>query len=530
MRKFVFVFFILIFSFEPKAQNITWASDIACIIYSHCGNCHNGENSISQISLMSYQDVFSRRLTVELYTHVGKMPPSLPNYKYGHIAGSKKLSDNEIALIREWAVNDALRGDSTLEPAPPVYTKPVSRIIAPDISIKIPDFIVPDSAGHFRKCFVLTAPFNTIKSIKEIEVIPVNMAAVHAVYLFADTSETSMILDAGETGNGYTHFFGTGSNTAKPLYGWVPGSKIFSLPDGLSLKIDSGSRIIVQLEFAEGAGGLLDSTRINIKFNVGSTGRQADVLALLSHSQNLLNGPFIIPIDSIRVFREQFQVIQNLTLLGISPNLHFFCTNLNVFAVLPAKDTIGLLHIPDWDPVWTEGTWYFKKPLYLPAGSTLHAMATFNNTSINMHDPEDTISIINAGTGIKDEEMIFYFTCLPYLTNDEAIILDTASHPKHHLDCEPRHILTGNDNGYANDIKLSLYPNPVKERLNILINPKDVFKPYQLQIINILGSEILKQQIDKPEFELNSSTFQSGLYFIRIIYEDKLLIRKIIFD
>ncbi len=133
MKKFIFVTFIVLFSFISRAQNITWASDIACIIYSHCGTCHGSENSISQIPLMSYQDVFNRRLAVELYTHVGKMPPSLPDNKFSHIAGSKSLSENEIALIREWALNDALRGDSSLEPAPPVFTKPVGSMINPDI-------------------------------------------------------------------------------------------------------------------------------------------------------------------------------------------------------------------------------------------------------------------------------------------------------------------------------------------------------------------------------------------------------------
>ncbi|MDP1728517.1 MAG: T9SS type A sorting domain-containing protein [Bacteroidota bacterium] len=530
MRKFVFACFIILFSIITKAQNITWATDIACIIYSHCGTCHNSENSISQISLMSYQEVFNRRLAVELYTYTGKMPPSLPDNKYSHIAGNKRLNENEIALIREWAFNDALRGDSTLEPAPPVITASACKLTTPDISIKIPDFIVPDSANHFRKCFVLTSPFTSVKNIKAIEVIPGNVAAVHAVYLYADTSDTSVILDAGEPGNGYTHFFGTGSNSAKPLYGWVPGSKILSFPEGLSLKIDRGSRIIVQLEYAEKAGGLLDSTRINIKFDEDTSSRQADVLALLSHQQNLLNGPFVIPIDSIRIFKERYQINQNLTLLGLTPNLHHFCTEMKVFAVRPGNDTIGLLHIADWDPVWTEGTYYFQKPVHLPAGSWLYAIASFNNTANNLHEPDDTLSVIYGGTGIKDEEMIFNFTCLPYLANDEAIILDTSSHLKHHLDCKPLHVITQVKNVIADTVNMDVYPNPGKDVLNIVITSKNIFTPYQLQIISLQGSEILNQQIDSPKFELNISAYQNGLYFIRIFYEDHLITRKIIFE
>ncbi len=86
---------------------------------------------------MSYQDVFDNRLAVEIYTNTRIMPPSLPNSSYSHFAENKRLSDNEVTLIREWALNDALRGDSALEPAPPVYVPPVSRLKNPDISARI---------------------------------------------------------------------------------------------------------------------------------------------------------------------------------------------------------------------------------------------------------------------------------------------------------------------------------------------------------------------------------------------------------
>lgn len=528
MKKLILTTSILLSALFSFSQNITWSSDIACIIYTHCGSCHNGENSVSGLPLLSYQEAFDNRLAIELFTNIGTMPPSLPNKDYSHIAGSKKLTPNEVALIREWALNEALRGDSTKEPAPPIAQYPVSKLSNPDISVKIPDFIVPDSAGHYRKCFVLTGPYSSSKLIKSIEVIPGNMAAVHGVFLYSDTSNIPVELDVQDPGDGYTHYFGIGSNTSKPFYGWVPGSTAFTYPENLSLKLDSGARIIVQLEYSEESGGMLDSTRINLKFDSNASGRAVEVIQLLSHERNLINGPLLIPIDSILTFEEKLILPSGLSLLGISPNLHDFCTSLEVFAILPNSDTIGLLQVEKWNPVWSEGSYFFQKPIHLPMGSILLAKATFDNTDASKHEPDDTLFVVTAGFGEEEEEMIFNFTCLPYQMNDEAMIIDTNQHLAHYQNCKPTNILLTTPQSSQNMDGPIVFPNPVHDLLQIDFGSDANLEPFQLQVFNLLGEELFNNMVSESNFKFSVASFMNGIYILKIKQGDKIFLKKII--
>lgn len=507
---------LVVFLSRSYGQQITWANDIACIIYSHCGSCHGGEKNIAGLQLNSYQDVFNNRLAVELYTHVKTMPPVLPDEKYSHLAGNKRLTDMEIALIKEWAIGDALRGDSTQEPSPPVYSMPAATLANPDLSVKLPDYMVPDSAGHYRRCFVMTAPFASMQKIKSIEVIPGNTAAVHGVFLFSDTSIVPTGLDDADTEPGYEWYYGIGSATAKPFYGWVPGKGAFTFPSALGLKIDSGARIVVQLEFGEEAGGELDSTRINLLWEDDSTSRTLQVETWLSHEINLLNGPFEIPVDSVKTFHERFEVNQKKTVLGIAPNLHGICDHLKVYAILPNHDTLPLLGVNDWNPVWNETVYYFKTAQVIPAGSVIYALAKFSNTIFNHHGSDDSLHDVHAGMGHDDEEMIFQFITTDYENGDEAIVMDSNQHAVHHLNCEPLHTVGVEAQMKVNDAGIRIYPNPATDCMIFESTGYASFKPYQLIICNLMGKEVFNDRIDDFRFEWNVAGLAPGLYIARV--------------
>lgn len=530
MRKILLLpaFVLFLFHSNTCAQQITWAKDIACIVYSHCGSCHGADENIAGLKLNSYQDVFNNRLAVELYTHVKSMPPWLPDDAYSRLKGSKQLSAMEIALIKEWAIGDALRGDSTQEPPAPVYHTPAATLSNPDLSVKLPDYIIPDSAGHYRRCFVLTAPFAVAQKIKSIEVIPGNAATVHGVFLYTDTSSLAVQLDDADTEPGYEWFYGIGSATAKPFYGWVPGAGAFTYPTSMGLGIDSGARIIVQLEYSEEAGGKLDSTRINLHWDHDSTSREIGIATWLSHEHNLLNGPFEIPVDSVRTFHERYELSTKKTVMGIAPNLHGICDKLKVYAILPTQDTLPLLAVNNWNPVWNEAVYYFKEAQILPAGSVLFASATFSNTAANSHDPKDTLEDVHAGMGHDDEEMIFQFITTDYENGDEAIVMDSNQHAVHHLNCQPLHTVGVNDISTLEVSDVLVYPNPFGKLVTIRFFVAEELRQNlcTIKIVNVMGQEVQNYQLptSKEEYltfqwdgvENRGIALNAGIYLVQI--------------
>jgi hypothetical protein len=79
--------------------------------------------------------------------------------------------------------------------------------------------------------------------------------------------------------------------------------------------------------------------------------------------------------------------------------------------------------------------------------------------------------------------------------------------------------------------EIKIYPNPVKDELNVQISPdkdRDQNKKAEIIITDILGKEIYRNEFLTSDFRILTSNFRSGIYFIEIndgknIYRKKFL-------
>ena len=398
MKKVIFILFIFVTNWlNVNAQDITWSEDIACIVYTHCSRCHNNTNSVAAIPFTNYEEAWSQRNAIRYYVQNKLMPPCQPeteNISYSH---EKNLTQQEIDLIVAWVNQGTNEGDSLKAPAPPVFNPLISQIDSPDVSSRIPAYTVPDFVGFQYRIFVLPDIFSTEKKISEIEILPTNLSAVYSVFLYSDTSSIPLKLDAADAGNGYENYAGIGSPSAKLLYGWVNGNHLYHTPPGMALQLDANAHLVVRILFAEDAGNKVDSTKINIKFNSTAT-RLIDVATLLDHNTNLQNPPFIIPADSIKTFYEQYIVTDDISILGVSHWAHKVASKMHSYAVTPTKDTLELLEIDDHEDLWSQGIYYFQKPVKIPAGSVLYGEAEYENTDFKSDNPFSPPHIKVAGT------------------------------------------------------------------------------------------------------------------------------------
>lgn len=67
------------------------------------------------------------------------------------------------------------------------------------------------------------------------------------------------------------------------------------------------------------------------------------------------------------------------------------------------------------------------------------------------------------------------------------------------------------------DFKLTIYPNPVKETLNLQVT--GVFNPYLVSIVDLTGKEVLNTTISEANKQLNLSHLPKGIYIIRTSLE-----------
>lgn len=502
--RLIFGILVLFGASGLKAQNPTWADDVACILYSHCSSCHN-PNGSAPFSLMTYADAVNNANYMKIKVESREMPPWPVDNAYRKFAHDRSLSDAERATIIQWVNSGKPQGNPANAPAPPVYGSNL-QIPAPDLKLQMPTYTLPAITEDLYRCFVLPTGLSAQKFITDIEIIPGNHGIVHHAQVFYDTTGVCQTLDNADPGYGYTSAGGVGTPAAVLLGTWVPGSSPIFVPNGMGKRLPASAKIVIQIHYPEYAGGRTDSTKVHFLFT-GNTVRNISDAAVLNHITSIDNGPLFIPKNTVKTFYESYTVPINATLLSVGPHGHLICRSMKAWGVTLLGDTIPIINIPEWDFHW-QGSYDFQKPLRIPFGTKLYGEATYDNTAANPHNPSDPPEDVRAGEATTDEMMLFYFSFLPYQNGDENIVIDTAGHKPHHLNC------VSDDRSSVNAPELppvfTLMPNPASSGFRIQANQTG---DYTIELMDPLGRILFEG--GNTDY-IDTEALDAGIYMVRI--------------
>ncbi|MCE3228561.1 MAG: Copper type ascorbate-dependent monooxygenase [Bacteroidetes bacterium] len=491
-----------------KAQTPTWADDIAPILYNNCTSCHH-TGGVAPNSLMTYNDAYNFRFMIKAYVESGYMPPWPPDPNYRHLAFERVISNSDKAKISSWALNNGPQGNTANAPTPPTYTNNSTQLSSVDFSAKMQDYVVNTSSDLYR-CFVINTNFAQDMFASEIEVKPGDPSIVHHVLVFEDTTATIKTKDSSDVGAGYTSFFGTGSSDSKLVGEWVPGTAPIKFPTNMGVRLRKNTRIVLQIHYPAGTFLKLDSTRINIKF-APSSPREVFLAPILSES-NITNGPFTIPANTVKTFKQQYTNTYPVpfTILSTAPHMHLIGKKYKVYGVSTTNDTLPIININNWDFKW-QGVYSFRSPLKIDPGMKIFGETEYDNTSSNPNNPNSPPQQISYGESTTEEMMQTYFAFLLYQPGDENIIVDNSP-------------IVGIKDNLKNEVVKSVqlynvFPNPGKSVSKLsYYSPSEM--PAKAKIISMEG-KIMK---DWPvtmhsgfgEISFNVEGMAKGQYFISI--------------
>lgn len=489
-----------------QAQVPTWSDDIACIVYSHCTSCHRPGN-IGPFPLTTYAEAMPMANQLAAAAQAKRMPPWPPNPQYRSLAHERILTSGEIQALVDWAQAGAPSGNLALAPPVPVYST-AYEMTNPDLELVIPTYTIPAISADLYRCFVLPTSLGTGNQLIELEIVPGNRGVVHHVLAYQDNSGVPAQLDAADPQPGYTSFGGIGSPTAELLGGWVPGATMWTAPPGMAMNVDANTSIVLQIHYPVGSTGQLDSTRIRMKFSNGTPLRPMALAPVLEHGATLTNGPLVIPPNQVKSFHNQYTINTNATLTLVGPHAHLLATSMKSYAVKPTGDTVPLIDIPSWDFHW-QGFYSFRQPIVLPAGTVLHGHATYDNTTANPNNPNNPPQWVTLGEATDEEMMLFYFGFTYALPGDANLVIDTAQHADHYLDCG---FLVSADEHLAEPHTLP-FPNPVSEVLRL--QPPTVRTGWRW--INSQGMVQASGSTEAGQaFEFAVSHYPTGLYILEL--------------
>lgn len=474
MKKTITLCLIALVYFKAPAQLVY--KDVAGIFYNRCTVCHH-ENQHPQ-SMMNYSETYPWASSIQADLTSGKMPPWSADTTYSRFLHERIITASEKNAILSWISSGAQKGDTTLAPPPPTYTK-YQLYGTPDLVLRIPTFASNANTADVYDCFSLPTGLTTDRIMRAMEIVPGNPGIVHHVVVSVDTTNTVASDLSGSCFNQPGDF---------EIGGFAPGSPPTVLPGKAPLKmgtrIKANSRIILQIHYPVGSGGQLDSTQIRFYFYpVGTTG-----IRQVYYNTYLQNWTMNIPANTTASYTAQYPTIigtftSPISIYAVHPHAHKVNRSMVMYGFKASPvDTLKFVRVPKWN-FDLQDSYVFPHLMKVPSGYKLGSKHFYDNTTNNPYNPNNPPKLVKAGTSTTDEMLFDSFAWTPYQTGDELINIDDILKDDSLL--IPTHV----HDISSSPVSSYAYPNPFGDYVKIgyeLMYPATV----SVSVYDILGAEV----------------------------------------
>jgi Flp pilus assembly protein TadD/mono/diheme cytochrome c family protein len=399
---------------KPAAQ-VTWNQQIAPILYKNCTSCHH-PNGSGPFPLTTYQDAKRRADLLVTATQSRYMPPWLPAPAPSTVplAGSRRLSDEDIALIRAWVHAGMPEGNGSA-PLPPTYSADW-QLGPPDLILEMSFAIdVPASGTDLFENAIFPVPITATRWVRAMEITPGTAQVTHHANVILDRTASlrrahptdwqrgipgmDLLIDSGDRFDPDSHF----------LF-WKPDSTALVEPDGMPWRLDRGNDLILNLHLKP--TGKPESVRARIGLYFTPKPATAQPMLLQLENDAALDIP---PGDKDFVSEDELKLPVAVELLGIYPHAHYLGKRMEAWVTLPTLPTGArhpLLLIKDWD-IDRQSVYRLADPLFLPKGSVVHMRYTYDNSASNPRNRHSPPIRVRAGNRSEDEMGHLWLQVLP---------------------------------------------------------------------------------------------------------------------
>ena len=361
----------------------TWHDDIYHIMLTHCSECHDGKGA-GPFELLTYESVANRATFIEALIEEKLMPPWLPSKEGAPLQGERCMSDEQIALFKQWVKGGKLKGEGAqivvcpVEMETPVMTKRTESDYA---------WIIPAESGirwHEgvldKRTFVLPIENETLLKVNRIQYSTTAPQAVQMVGFVFDGSGQGKRVDAWDREPGY-EMMGDIGWIPSGSHGKIgPGAGGVFVPPGFYLEIPANADLVAETHYRpRGKQEQLSST-VQLWETTDESARQ--LLPLITMIRRIVLEP-----EATNVIEgESIQIPYAVDLIGVTPRAGSECESMRLAATLPDGKEMVLIDIPRWDPHYGE-TVFFDKPIRLPADSIISSQWIYNNSESNPRNP-----------------------------------------------------------------------------------------------------------------------------------------------
>ncbi len=398
---------------------ITYYRDVAPILQRHCEVCHRADG-IAPMALQSYPQAKAYAGAIAASTKSKSMPPWFAVTGIGHFSNDPSLTETQIATLAAWAAAGAPAGDAKDAP-PPIHW-------AESWTISLPDQIIPMSTGVTIPADgdvdytyeIVPTHFTKDRWIQSVEVLPSLRANVHHAVVYVRPPNSNWMRHA-PVGVPFTadeltdaeDRRGAHWTDADVLLVYAPGSSPDEFPPTMAKFVPAGSDLVFQMHYTTNGRTGTDVTRVGLRFAKMPPPKR--VLTL-----QLTNDHFVIPPGAPDYRVEARGTLPNdALLLSLFPHMHLRGKRFEYKIVHPKQAPSNLTgDVAEENSVETllrvnyhfhwQMSYKLAEPMLLKAGTELQAIAWYDNSKNNPHNP-DPESAVRWGDQTYDEMMVGFF-------------------------------------------------------------------------------------------------------------------------
>lgn len=338
------------------------------------------------------------------------MPPWLPEPQELKFADEARLTDAEIQRIADWVEQGGVEGDAKDLPPQPKFVEGW-RLGKPDLILTASKpLTLPPSGTDTYWNFIFPVPIDGTRWVKAVEIRPGDKRYVHHANILVDRAGASRSRES-EPGTGFggmeirieSQVFDPDSH----LLFWKPGTMPSAEPDGMALRLDKGTDLILNTHLQPSGKPEVIQPSIGLYF----TDKPATKFPMLLQLENdaKLDIP---PGEKNFVVTDDFTLPVDVDLLGIYPHAHYLGKDMQAIATLPDGTRKTLIHIPQWNLNW-QAVYRYRELVILPKGTTVSLRYTYDNSDENPMNPNHPPIRVKGGNRSTDEMCHLWLQVLP---------------------------------------------------------------------------------------------------------------------
>ena len=344
---------------KPITSPYTYNDDVFPILRDRCGRCHVS-GGVAPMSLMTAKDAVPWGESIRTELIAGHMPPWSVDAAPGRFKNVQTLTARELNVLLTWVTGGNPVGNLE-RPPPPVTLHSDAHLGTPDLELPLSEVTLPAETPERTEEFSLPTAAWSSRWVRAVDFLPGTPTVVRSATIFvkpASAAAPDRSAIAPE----------------RMLAIWVPGDDPVAL-DGAAFHLPASAEIGVRVHYKKTweyeRMPMTDRSSVRVYFAAGpATELRAVTLSIVAPDPNAgLPKPQQLSFSRI--------VDEDLEALALYPDSGLANVDVHLEAIRPDGSHSDLIRFRP-QPDWARRYW-FERPISLPRGSRIEAVATFTD-------------------------------------------------------------------------------------------------------------------------------------------------------